>query len=79
MHRGTRYALEAGDAVILLGLALIVIGVGLWSVPAAFITAGAACLVVGRALLHRPLAEDVLDGTVPPDGHDADSAEGRDE
>lgn len=46
--------IEPGDAVILLGLALIVMGVGLWSVPAGCIAAGLSCVGIGRALLQWP-------------------------
>jgi hypothetical protein len=54
--------IEPGDAVILLGLALIVMGVGLWSVPAGCIAAGLSCVGIGRALLQGPPPESGAPG-----------------
>jgi len=41
------------EALLLIGVALICTGVGLWSIPAAFVAAGVVCCVFGLAIAAR--------------------------
>lgn len=41
------------EALLLIGVALICTGVGLWSIPAACVTAGVFCCVFGLAIAAR--------------------------